>query len=298
MIIVIIINLIFIVLLYQKYIYTPRTLNQEYKEMEEIDGALIGYIENKWGNSVDWIFAEILELNRKGYILIDYQLKEGKQLDYTIKKLGGKSISKLKNYELTTYRILFENSDQITKSELEEKLKSTFEKEENINIKSFSIRNEIEDELVKEEIIDANGDKILKLMKRIYMIICIAILIIFKELNGIQVAIFLIEAFVTLYVCTKGRAFTNKGRKLKSKIEEYEEYLLSNKLLSQNKIVDFILQEKDYINSIALHIQSNARDGFIDTEIVDGSAKTTNTFVLNILFIALLFVIYLIMLLT
>ena len=298
MIIVIIINLIFIVLLYQKYIYTPRTLNQEYKEMEEIDGALIGYIENKWGNSVDWIFAEILELNRKGYILIDYQLKEGKQLDYTIKKLGGKSISKLKNYELTTYRILFENSDQITKSELEEKLKSTFEKEENINIKSFSIINEIEDELVKEEIIDANGDKILKLMKRIYMIICIAILIIFKELNGIQVAIFLIEAFVTLYVCTKGRAFTNKGRKLKSKIEEYEEYLLSNKLLSQNKIVDFILQEKDYINSIALHIQSNARDGFIDTEIVDGSAKTTNTFVLNILFIALLFVIYLIMLLT
>ena len=298
MIIVIIINLIFIVLLYQKYIYTPRTLNQEYKEMEEIDGALIGYIENKWGNSVDWIFAEILELNRKGYILIDYQLKEGKQLDYTIKKLGGKSISKLKNYELTTYRILFENSDQITKSELEEKLKSTFEKEENINIKSFSIRNEIEDELVKEEIIDANGDKILKLMKRIYMIICIAILIIFKELNGIQVAIFLIEAFVTLYVCTKGRAFTNKGRKLKSKIEEYEEYLLSNKLLSQNKIVDFVLQEKDYINSIALHIESNARDGFIDTEIVDGSAKTTNTFVLNILFIALLFVIYLIMLLT
>ncbi len=298
MIIVIIINLIFIVLLYQKYIYTPRTLNQEYKEMEEIDGALIGYIENKWGNSVDWIFAEILELNRKGYILIDYQMKEGEQLDYTIKKLGGKSISKLKNYELTTYRILFENSDQITKSELEEKLKSTFEKEENINIKSFSIRNEIEDELVKEEIIDANGDKILKLMKRIYMIICIAILIIFKELNGIQVAIFLIEAFVTLYVCTKGRAFTNKGRKLKSKIEEYEEYLLSNKLLSQNKIVDFILQEKDYINSIALHIQSNARDGFIDTEIVDGSAKTTNTFVLNILFIALLFVIYLIMLLT
>ena len=110
-------------------------------------------------------------------------------------------------------------------------------------------------------------------MKRIYMIICIAILIIFKELNGTQVAIFLIEAFVTLYVCTKGRAFTNKGRKLKSKIEEYEEYLLSNKLLSQNKIVDFILQEKDYINSIALHIQSNARDGFIDTEIVDGSAK-------------------------
>ena len=298
MIIVIIINLIFIVLLYQKYIYTPRTLNQEYKEMEEIDGALIGYIENKWGNSVDWIFAEILELNRKGYILIDYQMKEGEQLDYTIKKLGGKSISKLKNYELTTYRILFENSDQITKSELEEKLKSTFEKEENINIKSFSIRNEIEDELVKEEIIDANGDKILKLMKRIYMIICIAILIIFKELNGTQVAIFLIEAFVTLYVCTKGRAFTNKGRKLKSKIEEYEEYLLSNKLLSQNKIVDFILQEKDYINSIALHIQSNARDGFIDTEIVDGSAKTTNTFVLNILFIALLFVIYLIMLLT
>ena len=298
MIIAMIINLIFIIWLYQKYIYTPRTSNQDYKEMEEIDGALIGYIENKWGNSVDWIFAEILELNRKGYIFIDYQKKEGEQLDYTIKKLGGKSISKLKNYELTTYRILFEKSDQITKRELEEKLKSTFEKEENINIKSFSIRNEISEELIKEGIIDENGERFLKIMKRIYMIICIIMLLIFKELNAIQIAIFLIEAFVTLYVCTKGRAFSNKGKILKSKIQEYEEYLLNNKLLSQNKIVDFILQEKDYINSIALHIQSNARDGFIDTEIVDGSAKTTNSFVLNILFIALLFVLYLIMLLT
>ena len=71
MIIAMIINLIFIIWLYQKYIYTPRTLSQDYKEMEEIDGALIGYIENKWGNSVDWIFAEILELNRKGYIFIE-----------------------------------------------------------------------------------------------------------------------------------------------------------------------------------------------------------------------------------
>ena len=262
-----------------------------------MDAALIGYIENKWGNSVDWIFSEVLELNRKGYILIEYQIKEGEQFDYTIKKLGGKSISKLKNYELTTYRILFENSDQITKKELEEKLKATFEREENINIKSFSIRNEIIEELIKKGIIDANSQKFLTILKRIYMVACIMILIIFKELNALQMAIFLVETFITLYICTKGRTFTAQGKNLKAKIEDYQEYLANNKLLSQNEILDFMLQEKDYINSIALHIDSNARNGFIDTEIIDGSAKNLNSLVLNILFIALLFVLYLIMIL-
>ena len=297
MIIIIVINLILILWLFREYIYIPKNLNQDYKEFREMDAALIGYIENKWGNSVDWIFSEVLELNRKGYILIEYQIKEGEQFDYTIKKLGGKSISKLKNYELTTYRILFENSDQITKKELEEKLKATFEREENINIKSFSIRNEIIEELIKKGIIDANSQKILTILKRIYMVACIMILIIFKELNALQMAIFLVETFITLYICTKGRTFTAQGKNLKAKIEDYQEYLANNKLLSQNEILDFMLQEKDYINSIALHIDSNARKGFIDTEIIDGSAKNLNSLVLNILFIALLFVLYLIMIL-
>ena len=297
MIIIIVINLILILWLFREYIYIPKNLNQDYKEFIEMDAALIGYIENKWGNSVDWIFSEVLELNRKGYILIEYQIKEGEQFDYTIKKLGGKSISKLKNYELTTYRILFENSDQITKKELEEKLKATFEREENINIKSFSIRNEIIEELIKKGIIDANSQKFLTILKRIYMVACIMILIIFKELNALQMAIFLVETFITLYICTKGRTFTAQGKNLKAKIEDYQEYLANNKLLSQNEILDFMLQEKDYINSIALHIDSNARNGFIDTEIIDGSAKNLNSLVLNILFIALLFVLYLIMIL-
>lgn len=297
MIIIIVINLILILWLFREYIYIPKNLNQDYKEFREMDAALIGYIENKWGNSVDWIFSEVLELNRKGYILIEYQIKEGEQFDYTIKKLGGKSISKLKNYELTTYRILFENSDQITKKELEEKLKATFEREENINIKSFSIRNEIIEELIKKGIIDANSQKFLTILKRIYMVACIMILIIFKELNALQMAIFLVETFITLYICTKGRTFTAQGKNLKAKIEDYQEYLANNKLLSQNEILDFMLQEKDYINSIALHIDSNARNGFIDTEIIDGSAKNLNSLVLNILFIALLFVLYLIMIL-
>ena len=297
MIIIIVINLILILWLFREYIYIPKNLNQDYKEFREMDAALIGYIENKWGNSVDWIFSEVLELNRKGYILIEYQIKEGEQFDYAIKKLGGKSISKLKNYELTTYRILFENSDQITKKELEEKLKATFEREENINIKSFSIRNEIIEELIKKGIIDANSQKFLTILKRIYMVACIMILIIFKELNAIQMAIFLVETFITLYICTKGRTFTAQGKNLKAKIEDYQEYLANNKLLSQNEILDFMLQEKDYINSIALHIDSNARNGFIDTEIIDGSAKNLNSLVLNILFIALLFVLYLIMIL-
>lgn len=297
MIIIIVINLILILWLFREYIYIPKNLNQDYKEFREMDAALIGYIENKWGNSVDWIFSEVLELNRKGYILIEYQIKEGEQFDYTIKKLGGKSISKLKNYELTTYRILFENSDQITKKELEEKLKATFEREENINIKSFSIRNEIIEELIKKGIIDANSQKFLTILKRIYMVACIMILIIFKELNALQMAIFLVETFITLYICTKGRTFTAQGKNLKAKIEDYQEYLANNKLLSQNEILDFMLQEKDYINSIALHIDSNARNGFIDIEIIDGSAKNLNSLVLNILFIALLFVLYLIMIL-
>ena len=50
------------------------------------------------------------------------------------------------------------------------------------------------------------------------MVACIMILIIFKELNALQMAIFLVETFITLYICTKGRTFTAQGKNLKAKI--------------------------------------------------------------------------------
>lgn len=298
MIIVIIVNLILIAWLYYEYIYIPKSFNQDFKEMQELDSAIIGYMDDRWGNSVDWIFAEILELYKKGYIVIEYEIKEAGQFDYIIKKVEEKKVVKLKNYELTTYRILFENSSQITKKELEQKLQETFEKEENINIKSFSIRNEIVEELIQIGLLDKNKQAILRYVKRIYMIICIVLLITLKEQNALYMALFLIQTVITLYVCSKGRAFTNKGKKIKSKIEDYKQRLESNKLLEQKEIVDFMLQEKDYINSIALHIDSNSKQGLIETEIIDGSAKTTNNLILNILFIALLIVIYIIELLS
>ena len=72
MIFVIIINILLIIWIYKKYIYIPQINDGSSKEIEELDPALIGYIDDKNGNSIDWILSEILDLNRKDYIEIEY----------------------------------------------------------------------------------------------------------------------------------------------------------------------------------------------------------------------------------
>ena len=175
MIFVIIINILLIIWIYKKYIYIPQSQEITNEKIAELDPALIGYIDDKNGNSIDWILSEILDLNRKGYIEIDYVRENIDEYEYIMKKKDNIEISQLKKYELTAYRFLFSESDEISMTELEEKILRSMQAEIDVNVKSFSIRNEIEEELIKQNIIDYSAKEILSILKKVYMILIIII---------------------------------------------------------------------------------------------------------------------------
>ena len=273
MIIFIIINILLIIFVYMKYVSIPKSRLNDYQELKELDSALVGYIDNKWGNAMDWTIAEVLELNRKGYITIEHvDDDEAKIHGYVIKKLK-EHINNLKPYEANVYRILFEKNDIITIRELEEKLKYNQEIEHIVDVKSMSIRNEVEDEAVSLDLVNKTTEKIINFLKRTYPIIAIIALILLKEKNILLTTAFFIESVITIYILSNTTALTEKGKKIKSKIENYKIYLTENKLLQGTKIVDYILVEKDYINSIALHIDSEAKMEFIVDELVENSRQ-------------------------
>ena len=85
MIFIIIINILLIIWIYKKYIYIPQIDEIGSEKLEELDPALIGYIDDKDGNSIDWILSEILDLNKKGFIEIEYVREDIDEYEYIMK---------------------------------------------------------------------------------------------------------------------------------------------------------------------------------------------------------------------
>ena len=273
MIFVIIINILLIIWIYKKYIYIPIVNDISDEELEELDPALIGYIDDDNGNSIDWILSEILDLNRKGYIEIEYVREDIDEYEYNMRKKDNIDISQLKKYELTAYRFLFSESDEISMNELEEKILQNTNAKKDTYIKSFSIRKEIEEELIKQNIIDYNSKEILNILKKIYMMLILIIICITKNIDKMQGIMLFIESIVVIYMLSKARSFSKRGKCLCSKIKCYKKELKYNKLLKEKKIMHSVLWERVYIDSIALNIMSEARREFIHDELIKRKIK-------------------------
>lgn len=267
MIYLIIVNIILIIWLYRKYIYMPNCVDENYRELEEMDSALIGYIDNEDANSIDWILAEILELNRKDYVNIEYVKIDVDKYNYVIKRKKEKDISKLKKYELTAYRFLFDELDEVSIDYLEEKIKVSITKQRDTQVKSLSIRKEIEEELENQNIVNKNLKAIQKIMQTAYVIITLVAILVTEGKQLLTSFLLLIETIVILYILYDGRPFTKKGKELKSKVLKYKKSLDENELLKEKKIVHNMLLEKHYADAIALHIPTVAKEEFINDEL-------------------------------
>ena len=101
------------------------------------------------------ILAEIIDLNIKGYISIEYNKQGLNKYDYTIKQIANLNDDNLNKKEMLMLAFLFPNKMEITKRELEEKLNNLF--------KLYHIQyNELQEVLNKE----ANEDNIINRYKK------------------------------------------------------------------------------------------------------------------------------------
>ena len=203
MLILIIVNIIIIIYIYLKYYNTPKNTNKTKEEIEKIDPIIIGYIYDKgFNNNFDFILSEILNLNIKGYLKIEYDRDDINAYDYTIKQNFDIQTDKVEKYELIILNFLFSEKTEISKNELEEKLINTFN---SYNVQYNDLKEVLQEELIKQYVIDKYKseelNKISKIYKRISIISIIILFImktfIFKQILLLYIWIYIVEKIIS-----------------------------------------------------------------------------------------------------
>ena len=132
-------------------------------------------------------------------------------------------------------------------------------------------------------------------------ILSIFVIIILNAVNVIDISIlnitlYLMANITSLWLLANASIYTPKGEALKYDIDEYkdkikdEEYLINKNTMSQ------IVTNKQFANSIALHIETEAKKAFLDNNILKEAAKKSKDIgfmifaILNIALFALIII--------
>ena len=187
-------------------------------KIEDLDAVIIGYINDKGvKNNFDIILAGIIELNIKGHLSIIYKEEKMDSYNYKIVQNINYSEHNLNKFEMLLLSFLFSNKMEITKIELEEKLKNTFQ---SYNIQYNEINKVLKEECINQELMNQDG------------------------------------------------TLTLKGKEIKERIENYKQNLENKEFLVNKNKMDVIVKDKEFANSIVLHIKTDAKDAFVDNEVM------------------------------
>lgn len=296
MLILIFINIFIIVWIYSKYYNYSKNENIEKNEIENIEPIITGCINDKGlNNNFDLILAEIINLNIKGYIKIEYDRNDINAYNYTIKQNIDMNSNDIKKYEIILLDFLFSKKMEITKKELEEKLINTFN---SYNVQYNDLQKVLQKELIKENIIDEKKKKELQKISKIYkresMILIIVLLIIkiflLKNISSLSILIYIAEKIISNILIIKASNYTEKGEKLKRYINEYKNELSTKEFLIDKKTMNEIIFEKEFANSLALHINTQAKRVFIDNQISKNATKNAKKVTLKFIILLILFI--------
>lgn len=286
--ILIIINIINIFYIYLKYYKSNQFINEDIKDKESI---IIGYINDKGvDNNFDLILAEIIELNIKGYIVIEYSEDKIDEYNYIIKQNIPTGSDKLTTYEMLILNFLFPNKMEITKIELEDKLRNTFS---SYNVQFNEVGNILNKQLEKEYIIDKYKQKeFYKKVKRyiivsIILVLLVSILGILKviEVPVLYILVYILEKVISSALLLKADLYTNNGKNIEYSIKKYKSELKEKEFLTDKNTMKDIVMDKKFADSIALHINTQAKKEFIDDKLAQEISKMSKKQVINALII-------------
>lgn len=288
MVILILINIAIIIYIYLKYYRFPKNINNTTEKVEDIDSIIIGYINDRgFNNNFDLILAEIIELNIKGYIIIEYGKENINKYDYIIKQNITIESDKLNKYEILLLNFLFLKKTEITKAELEEKLKNTFY---SYNIQFNEIKEVLNNRLIEQNIIDEVKQKNLTKKTKKYIIISIVLIILlgivnvikFSEISLMYMLMYILEKVVSTVLLLKASIYTTKGQILKYNIDKYKIELENKEFLTNKNTMEEIVLNKEFANSIALHIKTQAKKTFVDDKMIKDATKISKQIMFNI----------------
>lgn len=294
MIILILINIAIIIYIYLKYYKVPENISSITKEIEDKDSIIIGYINDKgFNNNFDLILAEIIELNIKGYITIEYSKETIDKYNYTIKQNVTMESQKLNRYEMILLSFLFSKKSEITKAELEEKLKNTFN---SYNMQFNEVGKVINKQLIEQGIIDRLKQAELNEKKKKYILLSIILIIIIGIMNLINATqasliymlIYIFEKVFSNLLLSKANSYTTEGQILKYNIEKYKMKIENKEFFNSKNEMKDIVQNKEFANSLALHIKTQAKKVFIDDTMLKNATKMSKSAMIKVLIVSIL----------
>lgn len=291
MLILIFINIVIIVWIYLKYYNLPKKENTTKEKIEEIDPIIIGCINDRgFNNNFDLLLSEIVNLNIKGYIKIEYDREDINAYNYTIKQNFDMEVDDIKKYELIILNFIFSDKMEISKSELEEKLINTFN---SYNVQYNDLQEVLQEELIKQYIIDEYKNrelkKVYKIYKRVSMLSIIILLtlktFLFTKISLLSVLIYTLEKVISNLLLLKANNYTDKGEMLRNDIIAYKTEIEKQEFLVDEKTMNQIIIDKRFANSIALHINTQAKKIFIDDKMLQNATKNSKRVIVKIIIV-------------
>lgn len=287
MIILVLINILIILYVYFEYYKPKEELKDKKQGIKNTDVAIIGYINDQGvSNNLDLLIAEIIELNIKGYIEIEYEKTGLGKYNYTIKQNIDISSDRLNDYETVVLNFLFPKKMEIKKSELEEKLKDTVKI---YNVQFKEMEKALNKELIKQGIINEERQKDIAQKTKnnikisIVLVIVLIILYMLHILNGpLYLLIYILEKVIITALLIKTNSYTDKGQILKYDIINYKNENINQEFLSAQSKIEDIVKSKEFAISIALHMNTEAKITFIDYDITKKATRVAKITLISV----------------
>lgn len=270
MLIIVLINIAIIIWIYLRYYHFSKYIINTKEKVEEIDPILMGFINDRgFSNNYDLILAEIVNLNIKKYIIIEYDKDDKSKYNYTIKQNFNIQKDDIEKYDLVILDFLFSQKSEITRAEFEQKIINTFG---SYNVQYNQLQNVVKEKLLEQSIIDSEKQKELEKVNKLYKkisIIIISLLLVLKIFANLKISIWLLliyvfEILVSRILLLNASNYTDKGEIIRNNIIRYKYEINNKEFLVDKKQMNDVLLEKEFANSIALHINTDAKDSFIN----------------------------------
>lgn len=179
---------------------------------------------------------------------------------------------------------------EISKSELEEKLINTFN---SYNVQYNDLQEVLQEELIKQYIIDEYKNrelkKVYKIYKRVSMLSIIILLMLktflFTKISLLSVLIYTLEKVISNLLLLKANNYTDKGEILRNDIIAYKTEIEKQEFLVDEKTMNQIIIDKRFANSIALHINTQAKRIFIDDKMLQNATKNSKRVMVKIIIV-------------
>ena len=273
-IILVIIYTLFLLYVYVKYNLDAKNENlniEIYRDELEISPSEAAYLIDKNCDSLNIILADILTLINKKYIKMEI-VGEGSERDYIFTKIENAENEAIKSHEMGSFRLFFNGREQVSLKKYIREVKKDNNTLKDLELKTASVKTDIEFELEKQGIIDKIAErKLFKfnrfsiLLTMIFGFVCVFSLLL--QLNTEIIEFTIIGTLFSLLFYnttdTKEDKITSYGAEMKNKSQGCKRYI-KEYLMAENKPLYMVnVLEYNYTMAVAFGLADLGEDEFV-----------------------------------